>query len=71
MNNFDLKAVSQLLGHASTIITANVYFDKNKIVVDCENELNDYIEQVKPQEEKEGKIIGVTDTNLEIECYIN
>ena len=71
MNNFDLKAVSQLLGHASTIITANVYFDKNKIVVDCENELNDYIEQVKPQEEKEGKIIDVTDTNLEIECYIN
>ena len=71
MNNFDLKAVSQLLGHASTIITANVYFDKNKIVVDCENELTDYIERVKPQEEKEGKIIDVTDTNLEIECYIN
>lgn len=71
MNNFDLKAVSQLLGHASTIITANVYFDKNKIVVDCENELNTYIDKVKPDNKSSEKIIDVTDTNLEIEHYIN
>lgn len=34
INNYDLKAVSQLLGHGSTIITTNVYFDKEKIVID-------------------------------------
>lgn len=71
MNNFDLKAVSQLLGHASTIITANVYFDKNKIVVDCENELNKYIDKVKPVEKLSEKIIDITDTNLDVEHYIN
>lgn len=71
MNNFDLKAVSQLLGHASTIITANVYFDKNKIVIDCENELNTYIDKVKPNDEKKEEINDVTDTNLEIEGYFN
>ncbi len=29
INNYDLKAISELLGHASSIITSNVYFDKN------------------------------------------
>lgn len=64
MNNFDLKAVSQLLGHASTIITANVYFDKNKIIIDCENELNTYIDKVKPNDEITEEINDVTDTNF-------
>ncbi len=39
INNFDLKAVSELLEHTSTVITSNVYFDKNKIVIDCTNEM--------------------------------
>jgi len=45
---FNAKAVSLMLGHASTIITTDVYFDKSCIVIDCVNELNSYIEQVKP-----------------------
>lgn len=71
INNFDLKAVSQLLGHANTIITANVYFDKNRIVIDCENELQSYIDRVQPSDETCDKIIDIMDTNLEIERYIN
>lgn len=67
INNFDLKAVSQLLGHSNTIITANVYFDKNRIVVDCENELQSYIDRVKPEDETDTTITDVTATNLEIE----
>ena len=51
INNFDLKAVSELLGHASTIITSNVYFDKNKVIIDCTDEMNDYINKVKPKED--------------------
>lgn len=71
INNFDLKAVSQLLGHSNTIITANVYFDKNRIVVDCENELQSYIDRVKPEDEIDTTITDVTATNLEIEKYFS
>lgn len=50
MNNHDLKSVSELLGHSSTIITSSIYFDKNKIIVDCTKELNPFIELVKPDD---------------------
>ncbi len=49
-NNYGLKAVSTLLGHASTIITSNVYFDKNDIVIDCSENLNNYVNRIKPVE---------------------
>ena len=45
---FSAKAVSVMLGHSSTIITTDVYYDKSCIVIDCTKELNNYIEQVKP-----------------------
>lgn len=45
-NNKNLKAISEILGHASTIITSTVYFDKDKIVIDCNEELNNFIEKV-------------------------
>ena len=35
VNNYNLKAVSQLLGHASEIITVDVYLDKKKTVINC------------------------------------
>lgn len=73
INNYDLKAVSQLLGHASTIITANVYFDKEKIVIDCTEEITKYITKVKPKEsqEKENLIIADLDTNSAVSRFIN
>ena len=73
VNNYDLKAISQLLGHASTIITSNVYFDKNKIIVDCTDELNGYINRVKPIEEINDNtrpIVEDLDTNLMINRFI-
>ena len=45
---FSAKAVSVMLGHSSTIITTDVYYDKSCIVIDCTKELNHYIERVKP-----------------------
>ena len=68
INNFDLKAVSELLGHASTIITSNVYFDKNKIIIDCTDEMNNYIGRVKPKEET--KTIIDFDMNLMLKKYL-
>ncbi len=71
INNFYLKAVSQLLGHSNTIITANVYFDKNRIVVDCENELQSYIDKVKPEDETDTTITDVTATNFVVDSSHN
>ena len=73
VNNYDLKAISELLGHASTIITSNVYFDKNKIIVDCTEELNGYINRVKPREELNDNTRPIEenlDTNLMINKFI-
>lgn len=72
-NNYDLKAVSQLLGHSSTIITSNVYFDKNRLIIDCTNELNGYINRVKPEEMNQDisrSILENLDTNLLINKYV-
>lgn len=75
INNYDVKAISQLLGHASTIITSNVYFDKNKVVIDCVEEMKDYIERVRPKDEIDKTnmneiILENLDTNLMIEKYL-
>lgn len=61
------------MGHASTIITANVYFDKEKIVIDCTEEITKYITKVKPKEsqEKENLIIADLDTNSAVTRFIN
>lgn len=63
MNNYDLKAISELLGHSDTIITSNIYFDKDKVVIDCVNDLSDYIDRVKPKEEKQDILVDL-DTNF-------
>lgn len=38
-----------MLGHSSTIITTNVYYDKSCMVIDMSDILNEYIDVVKPQ----------------------
>lgn len=73
INNYDLKAVSELLGHASTIITSNVYFDKNRLIIDCTSELNSYIDRVKPKEILHNLLTPIVedlDTNLMINRYV-
>ena len=73
INNYDLKAVSQLLGHASTIITSNIYFDKNKVIIDCTDEMNKYINRVKPKDKINENCVPIEmnlDTNLVINKFI-
>lgn len=75
INNYDLKAISQLLGHASTIITSNIYFDKNQVVIDCVEEVKDYIERVRPKDNEEDRIINEViienlDTNFMVNKYL-
>ena len=45
-NNFNLKAVSKKLGHATQIITADVYADKEELVADCVNDIESFIADV-------------------------
>ena len=50
-NNFSSKAVSKMMGHATDIISVDVYVDNEEIISDCLNELEPFIELVKPKEE--------------------
>ena len=49
-NNFSMKAISQLLGHTSEMITFENYTDKNEIIQDCLEELEPFIERVIPKQ---------------------
>lgn len=51
-NNFSMKAISQMLGHSSEIITFENYTDKNEIIQDCLTELEPYIEMLIPDDEE-------------------
>ena len=53
-NNFNPKAVSQLMGHAKEIITLDVYGDTAEIIEDCLDDLQPFIDEVIPKEESEG-----------------
>ncbi len=48
-NNISEKAVSKQFGHATEIITVDVYGDNAEIIEDCLNELEPFIESVKPK----------------------
>ena len=58
--NFNLKAISELLGHASEIITYDVYIDKDEIVYDCLDVLDDYIDSIVEKEYEYGHIFDYT-----------
>ena len=48
-NNFNSKAISKLMGHATDIITIDVYGDNDEIIADCVDELDSFIESVRPK----------------------
>lgn len=48
-NNFNAKAVSKQLGHASEIISVDVYGDNDRIIEDCCDYLEPFIESVIPK----------------------
>lgn len=64
-NNFNLKAISKLLGHSKEIITADIYGDTPKIIEDCLEELEPYIDKLIPQETDELKKDFSKDINIE------
>lgn len=63
-NNFSMKAISQMLGHSSEMITFENYTDKNEIIQDCLTELEPYIMKLLREDEK--KIIDCTNIKTDI-----
>lgn len=59
-NDFNMKAISVLLGHSSEMITFENYTDKNEIICDCLEDLEPFIESVIPQK-SEKNIVDCTD----------
>lgn len=64
-NNFNLKAVSKKLGHATQIITADVYADKEELVTDCVNDIESFIADVLPKKE-DTEVNDFTDISKEV-----
>lgn len=52
-NDFNVKAVSKLMGHSKEIITADVYGDTQEIICDCVDDIERYISRVEPVEEED------------------
>ena len=63
-NNFSMKAISQMLGHSSEMITFENYTDKNEIIQDCLTELEPYI--IKLLEDDKEKIIDCTNIKIDM-----
>jgi integrase len=51
-NNFNLKGISNMLGHSKEIISADVYGDTKEIIADCLDVLQPFIEEVLPDARK-------------------
>lgn len=52
-NDFNVKGISNLMGHAKEIITADVYGDTQEIIEDCLYAIEPFIEEVMPDYNKE------------------
>ena len=63
--NFSAKAISQLLGHSSEIITVDVYCDTQYIAYDCLDVLNPFIDSIIKEDKYD---IDCTDINID-ECF--
>lgn len=48
-NDFNLKAISKILGHAKEIVTADIYVDNQEIIADGVGELREYMDEVIPE----------------------
>lgn len=52
-NEFNLKAISKMLGHAKEIVTADNYIDNHEIIADGVSELQEYMQDVLPKEKSD------------------
>jgi integrase len=69
--NFSSKAVSELLGHSSEIITVDVYTDKSKLIYDCLDKIEPYINDVIPNLNQTRKNNDYSDFEINIDNYLN
>lgn len=53
-------------------ITLEVDFDKSKVIIDCSEKMNDYVNRVIPEEEKKSNeiLLNNLDTNLITSKYL-
>lgn len=71
-NNFNLKAVSKLLGHCKEIITADVYTDTMEIIEDCLEEIEPFMDKILPEDKEESiEINRDFSEDFEIELLLN
>ncbi len=47
-NDFNLKAISKILGHSKEIVTADNYIDNQELIADGVKDLHEYIQDVLP-----------------------
>lgn len=70
-NEFNLKAISKMLGHAKEIVTADNYIDNQEIIADGVTELEEYINEVLPNKSQnyneEENIFDCTKFNITTE----
>ena len=68
-NDFNLKVISKILGHAKEIVTADNYINNQEIIADGVGELKNYISDVLPEEtsacQKENKVYDHNDFKVE------
>ena len=67
-NDFNLKSISNMLGHATEIISADVYGDTQEIIEDCLDAIEPFIEEVMP-EEVDVDIYDYTNFCIPIFCW--
>ena len=65
-----MKAISEILGHSSEIITFENYTDKNEIIHDCLTELEPYIEKLLPNENINEVDCSNIETDIIMDEYI-
>lgn len=70
-NNFNPKAISKLLGHATELITLDIYGDNQEIIADCVDEIQPFIDEVLPvKEDDEQMKQELLEISIPVEEYL-
>ena len=70
-NNFNPKAISKLLGHATELITLDIYGDNQEIMADCVDEIQPFIDEVLPvKEDDEQMKQELLEISIPVEEYL-
>lgn len=62
-NEFNLKAISKIIEHATGIISVDVYTNNQEIITNYADEIQEYINKVTPTEKEIEKTIQANFTN--------